>query len=286
MEAVSTGLSPKCAEADWIVDATGRNSRASRWLTEQGYPAPEEEGVSPYLGYATRLYGNVRLPEGTKAVLTMATPPDQPRGGVLLPVENGLYICTLYGVSGAYPGGEEECFQAHAESLRSQTIARAIETAHPLTPIKLFRKDRSTYRLYGEKGIWPEGFLVIGDAIASFNPLYGQGMTSAILQAEALDSLLKAGARRSARTIQRKLTRQAAAAWKISTNEDLRWPATQGGKRTLEVRFAHWLGDRVLAAATRDEVVSLAYQSVLHMTRGPLAILHPRVAARLLFARR
>ncbi|TCV79981.1 FAD-dependent oxidoreductase [Sulfurirhabdus autotrophica] len=89
--------------ADLVVDATGRNSRAPNWLLQQGFGNVRETMVKPYLGYATRLYKKVSMHAGIRATVVMAKDPDMTRGGVLFPIENDQYICTLYGFSKDYP---------------------------------------------------------------------------------------------------------------------------------------------------------------------------------------
>ena len=270
--------------ADLVIDATGRNSRTPYWLQQQGFAAVRETLVKPYLGYATRLFKNVTMPAGVCAIIVMAKDPDMTRGGVLFPIENDQYICTLYGFSKDYPPTDEAGFLNFAKSLRSDIIYRGIVHADPQTPAKAFVKNESVYLHYAENGAWPQGFLVTGDAVCSFNPIYGQGMTAAVLASESLAKTIQQSGAASAawaKQAQRKIVNAYRAAWTISTNEDLRWPATEGSKAGFALRAMHRFSDLIGIAATHDQRVAYTYIKVLHMTATPAALLTPWMAARI-----
>jgi 2-polyprenyl-6-methoxyphenol hydroxylase-like FAD-dependent oxidoreductase len=273
--------------AELLVDASGRNSRTPEWLQQQGFGAVLETQVKPWLGYATRLYSNVSMPAGVKATVVMAKDPEMTRGGVLFPIENNQYICTLYGFSRDYPATDETGFMHYASSLRSDIIYNAIKHAQPLTDAKAFIKNESSYRHYAEQNNWAQGFLVIGDAVCSFNPIYGQGMTASVLAAEALSKSFKHGIPASAvktAQLQRKIVRAYRDAWTISTNEDLRWPKTEGTKSGMLLRGMHRFTDWIGLAASTDRQIAYTYIQVLHMTATPLALLAPAMLLRLLIS--
>ena len=271
--------------ADLMIDATGRNSRTPYWLQQQGFAKVRETMVKPYLGYATRLYKNVTMPPGVRATIVMAKDPDMTRGGVLFPIEKDQYICTLYGFSKDYPPTHEAEFLDFAKSLRSEVIYQGIAHAHPQTPAKAFVKNESVYRHYAKNGIWPRGFLVTGDAVCSFNPIYGQGMTAAILATESLAKKIQLGNPTSpawAKNTQQKIVNAYRAAWTISINEDLRWPATEGSKVGWVLRAMHRFSNLIGTAATHDPRVAYTYIKVLHMSASPAALLTPGMVARIL----
>ena len=271
--------------ADLVIDATGRNSRSPYWLQQQGFAKVRETLVKPYLGYATRLFKNVAMPAGVRATIVMAKDPDMTRGAVLFPIENDQYICTLYGFSKDYPSTEEDEFLNFAKSLRSDVIYQGIVHANPQTPAKAFVKNESVYRHYAENEIWPQGFLVTGDAVCSFNPIYGQGMTAAVIASETLAKSIQqrnAASVAWAKQAQRKIVNAYRAAWTISTNEDLRWPATEGSKAGFALRAMHRFSDLIGVAATHDQCVAYTYIKVLHMTATPAALLTPWMVARIL----
>ena len=46
--------------ADFVVDASGRNSKLSEWLEASGHSAPPQDVINSGLGYGTRTY---QMPE-------------------------------------------------------------------------------------------------------------------------------------------------------------------------------------------------------------------------------
>ncbi|MDB5310297.1 MAG: monooxygenase FAD-binding protein, partial [Gemmataceae bacterium] len=174
--------------ADLVVVADGRHSRLPDWLTALGYEPPEETVVNSFQGYASRLY---RPPAGFqadwKSLYIQQAPPADPRGGLVVPVEGGLWVVSLVGGDGDYPPTDEAGFLAFARSLRSPAVYEAIAAAEPLTPIAGQRATENRQRHYARLGRFPEGVVAVGDAVCAFNPVYGQGMTAAALGAEVLD---------------------------------------------------------------------------------------------------
>jgi len=158
--------------AELVVDASGRDSRAPRWLEELGYGAPPETRVNAFLGYATRYY---RPPPGFaadwRALYLRGVPPRHPRGGALFPVEGDRWMVTLGGYGRDYPPTDEAGFLAYACSLRSRVLYDAIKEAEPLTPVHGYRRTDNQLRHYDRLARWPERFVVTGDAVCAFNPV-------------------------------------------------------------------------------------------------------------------
>jgi 2-polyprenyl-6-methoxyphenol hydroxylase-like FAD-dependent oxidoreductase len=279
------GGTPELA-ADLVVDASGRGSRAPAWLAEAGYPTPTMTNVDPDIGYASRIY---RIPAGFdgdwQVVMLFSAPPSMPRTGYLLPIEDGRWMVGLMGAAGQYPPTDEDGFTAFVRSLRHPILADTLEAAEPLTPIRAYRGTANRLCHYERLPRWPERFVALGDSVCAFNPIYGQGMTTAAIAAETLDGCLRNQRAQHpagnldglARRFQRRLARRNSDPWMLSTGEDLRFPTTTGMNVSTTTRLLHHYLDRVLPAAIQDIAIAEIYLRVLGMVAPPTALFAPQV---------
>jgi 2-polyprenyl-6-methoxyphenol hydroxylase-like FAD-dependent oxidoreductase len=271
--------------ADLVVDATGRGSRTPIWLEALGYARPETEQVRVGLGYATRTY---RLPpdalDGDLAVLD-ATTPEHPRGGALLLLEGDRWMVTLAGMLGDHPPTDPDGFLAFARTLRFPDIYQTVRDAEPLDDPVGFRFPASVRHRYERLDRFPDGLVVMGDAVCSFNPIYGQGMSVAALEALTLRRHLQRGAEPQPRRFFGDLTRVVDVPWDIAVGGDLAVPGVQG-RRTLKVRLVNAYIARLHAAAAHDASLASAFVRVAGLVAPPQTLLRPNVALRVLRASR
>jgi flavin-dependent dehydrogenase len=269
-------------DADLVVDATGRGSRAPAWLAALGYPAPPETLVDPLLGYASRYYAiPPGFDPGWKALYLQADPPATRRTGGLFPQEGGRWICSLSGAGRDYGPTGEDAFLEFARGLRSPVLYEAIRRAEPLTPITGFRRTANHRRHYERLPAWPRGFVVMGDAACAFNPIYGQGMSVAAISAMALDRCLRGSPRDLERRFQRKVARSAAGAWLVATGEDLRYRETKAAPVGLRTRLINAYVDRVVATANVNRRVCAGLLDVLALASPPASLFSPAVLGRI-----
>ncbi len=268
-------------DAGLIVDATGRGSRAPAWLQALGCGRPAVDRVQVDVGYVTRCY---RLaPDGLDGDLACLHGPtaDRPRGGALARLEGGTWMLTLFGLLGDHPPKDRDGFDAFARSLRFSDLHDAVGAAEPVDDPAAYRFQANVRRRYERMGGFPEGFLVVGDAMCSLNPIYGQGMTVAALQALALRDHLTPGlALRSARVLPA-LARVTDGPWEMAVGADLAIPGVNG-RRTPRRRIAGAYVARLQAAAAHDPAVARAFMRVTGLVDPPEAILRPSTALRVL----
>jgi 2-polyprenyl-6-methoxyphenol hydroxylase-like FAD-dependent oxidoreductase len=279
----ASGDAEQLLAADLVVDATGRGSRTPLWLQALGYPCPEAEQVRIGLGYATRTY---RLPPdalGGDLGMLHGSTPEHPRGGALLLLEGGRWMVTLAGMLGDYPPTDPDGFLAFARSLRFPDIYQAIRDGEPLDDPVAFRFPASVRHRYERLRRFPDGLLVVGDAIASFNPIYGQGMSVAALEALTLRRHLEHGAAPRPRRWFRDLARVVDVPWDIAVGGDLVFPGVQG-RRRLKVRLVNAYIARLHAAAAHDADLASAFMRVAGLVAPPQSLLRPSVALRVLRA--
>ena len=275
------GSAEEALGADLVVDATGRGARTPAWLEALGYPRPEREQVRVGLGYASRIY---RLPPdalgGDLAVLQAATP-RHPRTGALQVLEGDRWMVTLAGILGDHPPTDPVGFLDFARSLRFPDIYQAVRDAEPLDDPVAFRFPASVRHRYEKLDRFPGGLLVMGDAVASFNPIYGQGMSVAALEALALRRHLEHGTAPRPRNWFRELARVVDVPWDIAAGGDLVFPGVQG-RRTAKVRLVNAYLARLHAAAAHDADLAGAFLRVAGLVAPPGSLLRPGVAARVL----
>lgn len=265
------GVEPWTLQADLVVDASGRNSRSPRWLQELGYEAPPEETIDSGIGYASRFYKKpINWPVDWEGIIVNGRPPDNPRAGLILPIEDGKWHVTVGGFAGHHPPTDEAGFLEWAKGLPDPSVHEAIRVAEPLTPIRAYRTPRNRLRRFERLPRWPENFIVTGDAVCAFNPIYGQGVTVSAMDAELLEkSLGRKGALGGAkpgfaRRFQKDLAKVVATPWMIASSEDLRWGVESSGVgRTLINRLVHRYTDLVLRRAIKDARVAHVYWDVV-----------------------
>ncbi|GAB4580944.1 MAG: hypothetical protein Fur0022_36890 [Anaerolineales bacterium] len=272
---------PPTLTADLIVDASGRTSQTADWLAAFGYPRPETTLVNSHLGYATRWY---RQPDGYqsqwKGMIVGVKPPDNPRGGALFPAEGGQWIVTLAGTNACYPPTDEAGFLDFARALADPVIYEAIRHAEPISPIYGYRRTENQWRHYERLPRWPGGLVVMGDAACGFNPVYGQGMTSAAMGAALLDEQLQTTRNFTpafGQTYQRKLAKLLETPWLMATGEDFRWENTEGVRPGGATRFVQGYMDRVIHLARRNPRAGGAFLKVAHLLESPLSLFHPAI---------
>lgn len=280
---------PEQRRADLVVDLSGRTSKAPEWLAALGYDAPPEESINSGLGYASRFY---RKPEGFPAewagLLINGRPPHNPRAGLILPVEHDQWHVTVGGFAGHYPPTDEAGFLAWAEALPDPSLYEAIRVAEPLTPIRGYRTPTNRLRRFERLSRRPAGFVVMGDAVCAFNPIYGQGITTRALEALALRGVLQrtpdVTSERFARRVQRAVAEVVAAPWTIATGEDLRWPGVtlNGAEAGFGTRFIHRYSDVFLKQALHDDALSTTYQRMINMLEPPATLMNPGSVVRVL----
>lgn len=269
-----------CAEL--VIDASGRGSHTPKWLEELGYNKAQESLVRANLGYATRLYRRNSNEAGSKDwVFVTPETPTWRFGAGAFPIEGDRWIVTLGGYHAEQPNAQN--FDDFVSRLPVSDVHTIITKNEALSDVMLHKFPSSLRHHYEGLKDFPEGFLVMGDALCSFNPLYGQGMTVAALEAEALDKLLTK--KKSLLGIAKPFFKRAAKVidnpWQIAVGGDFIFPETEG-KKAPGTDFINAYIAKVQRATTRDPVVSKAFISVTHLLEAPSSLFKPNIVFRVL----
>jgi 2-polyprenyl-6-methoxyphenol hydroxylase-like FAD-dependent oxidoreductase len=269
--------------ADWVVDTSGRGSQSPKWLEMMGYERPIESTVKVNVAYATRMYKRTIPDEQSPVYLIWSTPP-QKRLAAVFPVEGGRWIATLGGMVGDHPPLDEEGFKAFARTLPTPEAAAILENEEPLSDIVQYRFPSNFRRHYEKLTRFPNGYLVLGDAICSFNPIYGQGMTTSALEANTLyDMLAQTTISLDGFALRffRAITEHVNLAWDLATGEDFRYPEIEG-KRPMGTGFLHRYVAQVHRASQVDPAVHIAFLRVMNMLEQPASLMKPAILGRVL----
>jgi 2-polyprenyl-6-methoxyphenol hydroxylase-like FAD-dependent oxidoreductase len=266
--------------ADLVVDSTGLTAPLLHQLQEEGHAEFPTEEIRINVAYTT---GRFRRPEKWRddqiGYFVLPSPPDT-HFGLMLPIEDGQWILSLGARGGAVPPRDLQAFKEYAKGLVEPHVYERIKDAEVVGELRTFRKPTATRHRIWEATKWPQRLIPIGDAMSSVNPTYGQGMTVAACEADALETLL-AGKTPLDDLVKAYLAiagEISGRAWSLSTNSDYVYPETEGE------RPANFAMSRALAATLRKladedmEFRHLRYRLV-HMLEtadalrsGPLAV--------------
>lgn len=276
---VDDGDDEEVLDADLVVDCSGRGSRTPAWLAALGHSPPAVDELPVDVRYATqavRLDSNAL--DGDRHVLVAPTSSD-PRGAAMTHVGPDRWLVTLFAMAGARPPTDHAGMQSFAHRLPIADIGDALEAGEPLGEPAAYRFPAHRWHRYDRSPDLPDRLLVAGDAVCSFNPVYGQGMTVAAVEAVRLRDLLRRGRPPSPREWFAEIRPIVRNAWDLATGADLAVDAVDG-PRPLPVRVANGYLRRLHAAATRDRHLVTRFARVVSMLDPPSALLRPSVVAR------
>ncbi|MDA0181687.1 hypothetical protein OJ997_15380 [Solirubrobacter phytolaccae] len=278
------GAEEERLSADLVVDATGRTGRTAKWLAAMGYAAPPEERLEVDIRYVSR---HLRLRPGAlgrEKVIIVGAEPGRPTG-TFFAAEDDHHILTLIGYKGFHPPTDPDAFLRFAEGVLPDSAMAAVRDAEWLDDPVAHRYRASVRRRYDRVKRLPTGLIVIGDALCSFNPAYGQGMSTAALQAIALRDCLAAGPRKLERRYFKTAIKRTDIAWQLAVGGDLALPEVEG-PRPLPARLANAYIGRVLRAAEDDWAVAERFMQVCWLVAPPTVLFRPSTVRRVLRANR
>jgi 2-polyprenyl-6-methoxyphenol hydroxylase-like FAD-dependent oxidoreductase len=225
--------------ADMVVDATGRSSRSPQWLESMGYETPKQERIEVNITYATRQFRRASLHLNGALLASIPATPESRRGGILLAQEGDIWTATLNCYGGEIPT-ELPSFIEFAKTLPASYIYDVVSQAEPLGEARSARFPASVRHRYEYMRRFSKGYLIVGDAISNFNPVYGQGMSVAALEALELDKVLRNGSKNLAQRFFAQAAKVVDSPWKIagkrSSHVGSNWPENSDGSPLQLVR--------------------------------------------------
>jgi 2-polyprenyl-6-methoxyphenol hydroxylase-like FAD-dependent oxidoreductase len=267
---------PEQISADLVVDATGRGTRLPVWLEQWGFERPREDSVDVGIGYASH---QLRIPDGLidQKVVVAGASREQPLGLGLLCYEDGIWVLTTFGVAKVEPPHTFAEMRVLAEKLLPEQLAAAVKQAEPIGDVAFHRYPTTRWRRYDKLDRFPAGILPLGDAVASFDPTYGQGMTMTSLQAGHLRRALESAPEDPARELNRATAKTTYPVWVMNTIGDFSFHHATG-PQPWWYRPVGSLFDQFLGAAETDPVLAewflrrFSLLDSLYMTPSPALV--------------
>ncbi|MEU9102317.1 FAD-dependent monooxygenase [Streptomyces sp. NPDC048361] len=288
---IYSGAQRETLSADLVVDASGRGSRTPNWLKQLGIAPVPERTVDAGVGYASRMYRAPRGTTDTFPIVNVQADPRQPpgQGGIILPIEDHQWLVTLSGTRGGEPGGSNDEFVAFARALSHPIIGELLSGAEPLTDVVTTRSTANKRRYYESMPQWPAGFVVLGDAVAGYNPVYGHGLTVAAQCVVALRTILRQHdvvSPQTSRRIQQAVAGPVGNAWDLAVGQDIFYPGASDEPATRTEKLLSAFVDRAVDAGSRNPRAMNALLDVMSMEQPPSRLLKPDMLCSLLLGRK
>jgi flavin-dependent dehydrogenase len=274
-----TADGPQTIPADMVIDASKHGSLTLSFLESTGHPLPEETTIGVDIRYATALF---ELRHGAlgefKATVTFPKAPESVNAGYLLPVENNCHQLLRLGRGDDIPPTDGAGFLEYARKLGTPTIYSAMKGAKQLSEVARYGVPESKWRHFGLLDRFPRGLLPTGDAICCLNPVYGQGITVAVLEANAMRRLLKVNARKAdpLATLGSHFLAEVEALledpWSMSAIPDFVYPETRG-KRPKDLDDVLQFQNALVHLTTRDADLAELLTEVRHVLK-PMSLLN------------
>lgn len=270
--------------ADLVVDATGRGSRTPVFLNQLGYGRPREDQLKVHVAYAGL---PIHIPPGTvrENIAFVAPEPSRPLGFAMFAGENNIRMLAVQTVAGQRPPADRAALLECLADIAPPHLLAVVRSADPLADVAHYRFPSNRWRRYDKLTRTPDGLIVIGDAMCSFNPLYGQGMSVAAIEALILHDCLQQGAADLPQRFFSASAREIRRSWHAAVGSDLALPQIPG-KRPMSVRLTNAYLDRVLAAAETDPAVVQHFLRFITMLDPPSHLLSPSMVLRVIQPRK
>ncbi|MDF2681794.1 MAG: squalene epoxidase family protein [Brevibacillus sp.] len=282
--------------SDLVVDTSGRFSKLPKWLVDMGYDVPSPDLLKVNLGYSTQRYQVpphlTELTEQWDVINIAGQPAHGTFTGVFSFIENQVAEVLLYRPGGQFPPTNGEAYKQAIAELPSPLIAEVLEGLEPVSGVKGYRVPELYRHRYEKMERWPAGLLVLGDAFCIFDPIFGQGMTVAAIEAEKLDSCLREQRDHPKPGFEQRVLRHLQdaiePAWWLNCAADIQWEgvAYAGSEPLRGITFGSKVMNLLLKEATTKQNFQLygLYWAVNTLSQSPRAIFNPQMVTDILSA--
>ncbi|MBD3917386.1 FAD dependent oxidoreductase [Paenibacillus sp. PR3] len=280
-------------KADLIIDTSGRLSKTVQWLSELEYKVPQPDRLKIDLGYSTRRY---RIPAGRKEELGTIRMEGDPiaatHAGAFSIIEDDTAELVLWNLNGRYPSTDPTLFEQEIRQLGNPLLNDALQGLEPIGQPRGFRVPELSRQHFEQMQDWPSGLLVMGDAFCQLDPVYGQGMTLAAIEAEILEECIQRQLNhpipRFELDVLQRMQNNIEAAWWLNVVSDLRWKGVEylGMQPIQGLTFAQNYFDHLLKFSTENanyDILGL-YWLINSLFLSPQQLFHADMVTALLAA--
>jgi 2-polyprenyl-6-methoxyphenol hydroxylase-like FAD-dependent oxidoreductase len=280
---IGVRLKDKSLKADLVVDASGVSSLSSNWLDKRQIAVPSEK-VEINLSYISKQFQlSEKKDRDWKIKLVYPNPPHEQIGGTISKVEDNRYIVTLMGYHNAINGKEvlksDESFVELAKKLPKQDIYIEIEKATPISKTSIYRVPHIIWRRFDKLENLPSGLLLIGDTFCRIDPVFGQGMSIAVLETLALKKLLQKHHRELDKVptaFHKKAGNIIGPIWNMVITEDFRYSATRG-KKPFGLSIQQWYAKNIFLLSSQNQDVYDSFIKVMNLVRPITSLMKPSI---------
>jgi hypothetical protein len=266
---------------DFLVDAMGRASKLSAWVEQAGYDRPRLQRLRTGINYATALFERADKPDDLDLACALAqfSPLSSPDGldvGAVNAIEDDQWLVMLMAYGDNTSSRSIEAFRSTCAKL--PPIFGAAASGSVTREILTYHQVDSRRRDFTGVSHFPARLVSMGDAVASFNPVYGQGISSAALHASCLSEYLVGEPAFDMPAAEFFALQEVVvdAAWTISAGGDAaRLDAIEGAEVPEDVQRQRWAMDQLIRATLVDETVAHAFSTVAFMLAHPFSLGDP-----------
>jgi 2-polyprenyl-6-methoxyphenol hydroxylase-like FAD-dependent oxidoreductase len=266
-------------DADLVVDAMGRAARTPAFLQSLGFERPTENRAAARHSYASQ---QLSMPEGSIAQrLVMFNPGGGKPAGVLLACEHDTWMLAIgQQTDTGEPPTDFAAMLALAEPSLPPALIEGLRRAHPIGEAVTYRHTAAIWRRYDQMSRFPSSLVVIGDALCSLDPTYGQGMTIAALEALTLRDCLRAGDAQLAQRFFRASAQYIGETWAANQARS-RVTSPTRDQNSMRERLQGWISTAALNAAAHDIVLTERFFRVSNFIDLPSRLQDPALIPRI-----
>jgi 2-polyprenyl-6-methoxyphenol hydroxylase-like FAD-dependent oxidoreductase len=283
-----SGEEPVIISADLVIEATGRGSFLPRWLKTNNFGTVPLSETYVDLGYASC---QLRLSDDPArdwtSLLIYPSGPDETKGCTLVQVENETWLLTLAGYHNDHPPSDKEGFLEFAKNLPRREVYKAVNEAEFLSEISLHKFPASIRRHYNRLPRFPLGLIPVGDSNVSLNPLFGQGMSVAVMSVRDLHHFLEncdIQADAEVENLQAKFFNRIDSIfktpWDLAMGQDFKYKLTRG-KPPFGYRIKNILKSFILRSSATD--IATRFYEVVHLVEKESSFYRPFRMLKILF---